>query len=284
MAQSRAQVYLFRGLFGIFSLGMDTLANEFNKRGIHATSLSYDNWKSIANKLAADYKTEKEGPIILIGHSLGADAVMDMAGYLGDRGVPVALVVPFDATQSFPAPANVSRVLNLTQRDYAYMRPGPGFHGSLRNVDVSSDPGIDHLNIDKSPRLHAMVISEVLAIVGERRTAPPGAARPASIGTPAASHADDGTNVAPAGGGTGNPERPRAGLATSAKLGETRATKSADTANSTTDNSTPIIAQPKGQGTSMVSAAPIMAAPPSAVVSPTPIVKPRPLSPAQILD
>jgi hypothetical protein len=60
----------------------------------------------------------------------------------------------------------VARVLNLTQRDYAYMRRGPGFHGSLTNVDVSSDPTIDHISIDKSPRLHARVISEVLAVVG----------------------------------------------------------------------------------------------------------------------
>jgi hypothetical protein len=41
------------------------------------------------------------------------------------------------------------------------MRPGPGFHGSLANVDVSGDPSIDHINIDKSPRLHTRAISEV---------------------------------------------------------------------------------------------------------------------------
>ena len=189
MAQSRAHVYLFRGLADIFSLGMDTLADELNRRGVDATSHSHNDWKSIADKAAADYKAGKEGPIILIGHSLGADAVMEMADYLGDKSVPVALVVPFDATQSFPASANVARVLNLTQRDYAYMRPGPGFRGSLLNVDLSSDPNIDHLNIDKSPRLHAQVIGEVLAIVEGHRMVPPVAAKPASIGAAAASAA-----------------------------------------------------------------------------------------------
>ena len=43
----------------------------------------------------------------------------------------------------------------LRSGDYAYMRPGPGFHGSLNNVDLSFDHDIDHLNIDKSPPLHA---------------------------------------------------------------------------------------------------------------------------------
>jgi len=153
-AQPRPHVYLFRGLGDVFSTGMDTLADELNKRGVYATSHGHADWKEIADKATADYKAKKEGPVILIGHSLGADAAMEMADYLGDKGVPVALVIPFDGTQSFPAPGNVARVVNFTQRDYAYMRPGPGFHGSLNNVDLSSDRDINHLNIDKSPELH----------------------------------------------------------------------------------------------------------------------------------
>ena len=66
---------------------------------------------------------------------------------------------------SYSTPANVGRLVNLTQRKYAYMRPGPGFHGSLANVDVSGDTSIDHISIDKSPRLHARAISEVLAVI-----------------------------------------------------------------------------------------------------------------------
>jgi hypothetical protein len=40
----------------------------------------------------------------------------------------------------------------------------PLIHGSLANVDVSGDPSIDHINIDKSLRLHARAINEVLAV------------------------------------------------------------------------------------------------------------------------
>jgi len=185
-AQSRAHVYLFRGLADVFSTGMDTLADELNRRGVYATSHSHTDWKQIALGTVRDYKAKKEGPIILVGHSLGADAVMEMADYLGDQGVPVALVVPFDGTQSFPVPGNVGHVINFTQRDYAFMRPGPGFHGSLENVDLRSDHSIDHLTIDKSPALHARVISEVLAIVGGgHRIATPSATKPNSISVPA---------------------------------------------------------------------------------------------------
>src|SRR6516225_4661012 len=173
-AESRAHVYLLRGLMNIFSLGMDTLSEQLNRRGVYATVHGYGEWQALADRAAVDFKAGKEGPIILIGHSLGADAVMEMAAYLGRKGIPVALVVPFDGTQSFAASDNVARVLNLTQRNYAYMRPGPHFHGTLSNVDVSSDPSIDHINIDKSPRLHARVVSEVLAVVGRRVAAPSG--------------------------------------------------------------------------------------------------------------
>ncbi len=172
-APARAHVYLLRGLMNIFSLGMDTLAAKLAARGIYATVHNHSEWQALADHAAAAYKAGTEGPIILIGHSLGADAVMQMAAYLGAKGVPVALVVPFDGTGSYAAPANVGRVVNLTQRNYAYMRRGAGFHGSLANVDVSSDHSIDHISIDKSARLHARVISEVLAVVGSHRSSQP---------------------------------------------------------------------------------------------------------------
>jgi hypothetical protein len=47
------------------------------------------------------------------------------------------------------------------------MSRGPGFQGSLANIDVSRDSSIDHLNIDKSPRLHGQVLAAVVAAVGK---------------------------------------------------------------------------------------------------------------------
>ena len=208
--QPRAHVYLLRGLLNIFSLGMDSLAEELKGRDLYATVDSYSDWQTLAEQAAADYKAGKEAPIILIGHSLGADAVMEMAAYLGRKGVPVALVVPFDCTKSFAASDNVARVLNLTHGGTpAYMRGGPGFRGTLANVDVSSDPSIDHINIDKSPRLHARVVAEILAVVGNHNAhtkkgkgANVGTARPTTLPEQRGSNAD---NPAPP------PHKPQAG-------------------------------------------------------------------------
>lgn len=168
-AKNSVHVYLLRGLLNVFSLGMDELADKIKAAGIAASVHNHTEWEELAGQITANYKAGNHAPIILIGHSLGADAVMYMGGYLGKRGIPVALIVPFDGTQSMAASANVARVMNITQRDYAYMRRGSGFHGELSNVDVSAQ-GVDHLSIDKSPRLHAMVLSKILAIVKRGET------------------------------------------------------------------------------------------------------------------
>lgn len=179
-----AHVYLLRGLLNVFSLGMDDLAQKLEKRGVRTSVHNHAEWESLANDIAAKYKAGKHGAVILIGHSLGADAVMFMSEYLGKKGVPVALVVPFDGTGSFAASSNVSRVMNLTQRDYAYMKRGAGFRGELQNIDVSKDTTIDHITIDKSARLHNMVVGKVLGVLGRggapRPAAPADAPAPAS--------------------------------------------------------------------------------------------------------
>jgi hypothetical protein len=251
MAESRAHVYLLRGLMNIFSLGMDTLGDELTRRGVYATVDNYADWESLADRAAANYRAGREGPIIIIGHSLGADAAMEMGNYLGAKGIPVALVVPFDGTESSSAGPGVGRVLNLTQRDYAYMRRGAGFRGSLVNVDLSSDPNIGHLNIDKSPRLHARVISEVLAVVGGHRMNAPGAATaPTTVSAPAPG-GSGGATAAPAGDGTVKPElTPAAPIAPAApeKSGD-GAVNASDGMKPLADSGTPIIALPERSGT-----------------------------------
>ncbi len=169
VTNSGTHVYLLRGLLNIFSLGMDDLAAKISTRGIRATVHNHTEWQSLSDEIAARYKKGDRSPVVLIGHSLGADAVMLMGEYLDKQNVPVALIVPFDGTASYAASKNVARVFNLTQRTYARMTRGPGFHGELINMDVSG-PDIGHVSIDKSARLHSLVIARVLAVAGRGST------------------------------------------------------------------------------------------------------------------
>jgi len=172
-----AHAYLMRGLLNIFSLGMDDLAQKIQNAGVSASVHNHGEWREICDEIAAKYKAGSHGPIILIGHSLGADAVMLMGEYLGTKSVPVALVVPFDGTRSLAASGNIAVVMNITQRDYAYMKRGYGFRGELSNIDVSKDESIGHISIDKTPRLHALVVNKVVAVAkrggGSIQTASP---------------------------------------------------------------------------------------------------------------
>jgi hypothetical protein len=203
-AASHPHVYLMRGLLNIFSLGMDQLAAQIQRHGIDASVYNHSLYQEVDDTIVAKYRAGDHGPYILVGHSLGADAVMTMAHDLNARGVPVALVVPFDGTGSYLASRNVACVLNLTQRSYAHMRPGPGFRGNLRNVDVSSDASIDHFTIDKSPRLQAIAMSSVLqaahaescrpgingpAVAGPKEMPAPHEASPAKTAAPTRSAA-----------------------------------------------------------------------------------------------
>jgi len=175
-AASHPHVYLMRGLLNIFSLGMDELAAKIQSHGIAAGVYNHTQADAVVSQITAAYRAGDHGPIILIGHSLGADAVMTMAQSLNRNGVPVSLVVPFDGTGSYSAPKNVACVVNLTQREYAYMRAGTGFHGKLSNVDVSNDGSIDHFTIDKSPRLQSYALNSVLQAAHSESCRPPSAA------------------------------------------------------------------------------------------------------------
>ncbi|MES1155366.1 MAG: hypothetical protein ABUL48_02940, partial [Pseudorhodoplanes sp.] len=135
----RGYVYLLRGLLNVFSLGMDELASKLERRGVPAGVYEYGQWESLCNDAAARVRNGG-GPIVIVGHSLGADAVVDMANKLGRMGVPVALVVAFDPTVSnVLTGSTTSTFINYYQSDNGFGRPvsrGRGFHGTLINDDL----------------------------------------------------------------------------------------------------------------------------------------------------
>jgi hypothetical protein len=124
------------------------------------------------------------------------------------------------------------------------LRPGPGFHGSLANVDVSGDPNIGHISIDKSPRLHARAISEVLAVIKGHRVAAPSAVNPSVANPPAATREGGSAKVPPDGngivkpGGKPAPEKSGDGAINSTKL-MSPAEGSAPSLRSPTDGTRP---------------------------------------------
>jgi hypothetical protein len=160
------RVYLLRGLLNVFSLGMDTLGEKLQAIGIQAQVLNHESWSAVASRLIDDHRRGYRGPIVLIGHSLGADVLFQLAERLDGEGVPVRLMVSFDPTNSYAAPKNVDYMLNLFQLNGFGRRvaAGPGFRGELVNMDLTHDRSVDHTSIDKSPTLHDLVIAKIRTV------------------------------------------------------------------------------------------------------------------------
>jgi pimeloyl-ACP methyl ester carboxylesterase len=165
------QIYLLKGLADVFSSGMDFLQAKLQTRGIVGEVHSHAEWETLAQSAIAKWHSGAHGPVIIIGHSLGADAAILMAQKLGEAQVPVALLVAFSPVESGPANANVARAVTYFQSNSAWhgqITRGNGFHGALENVDLAKAPGITHFNIEKADNLHATTIAKVLAIVPSR--------------------------------------------------------------------------------------------------------------------
>jgi pimeloyl-ACP methyl ester carboxylesterase len=158
------KVYLLRGFMNVFSLGLDELSAKIEKRGIRSEVYNHTSWRRLVDEIAAEYKSGKTRKVILIGHSLGGTAVIDLAGALGQAGVPVALAVSLDIP-SAPVSGRVDTFLNLYVNTGALSK-GPGFKGRLVNNDLGKNPAVGHFSIDKVEAVHALVLRQVFAAAG----------------------------------------------------------------------------------------------------------------------
>jgi thioesterase superfamily protein len=165
----QVQVDLLRGLADIFSRGMDTLADKLNRQGYSARVYSTNGWQAVAHRIADKYTRGHKDIIVVIGHSLGANAAFDIANQLDRQNIPIELIVTFDATRPQPAPKNVLHLVNLYQQNGfgEKVGAGPDFKGELTNIDLTADTSLSHTTIEKSPRLHALVMQKIVEIVNK---------------------------------------------------------------------------------------------------------------------
>ncbi|MCG6858516.1 MAG: alpha/beta hydrolase [Salaquimonas sp.] len=167
------EVYLLRGLANVFSTGLDVMNDKFHARGVNSKVDNHAVWRNWADDIIARDKAGKVSyPIIIMGHSLGANATMEMARYLGDRGIHVSYAVSFDPTITGEPGANVDEAINFylpngkKGKDANIIVEGTGFTGKLYNVDVSGVEGMNHFNIEKNPELQVKVMTKTMGLLG----------------------------------------------------------------------------------------------------------------------
>lgn len=161
-----AQIVLLRGLANVFSRGMDEMSATLTGHGFSPRLINHRGWQNAADTLAQNYRNGNTSPIIVIGHSLGANAAFRIAKRLQSQNIPVAYLAVFDPTQALAVPANVDTFVNFYQNN-GMGRPArfsPTRHKSKVNLNLTTSPGLTHTNIDQSRRLQDIVINRILQI------------------------------------------------------------------------------------------------------------------------
>lgn len=180
----RGTVLLVRGVMTIFSLGLDDLAAKLPCHELEVQVVP-TSWSPHATRhIAQRYmRGELDGPLVLIGHSLGGDMLPGLARQLGASGQVVDLMIMIDATNPSDVPMNVRRCVNLYQSNFSptWFRVFRGVPiratnpaTQLVNVDIRQFPEIQeaatlhHFNIEASDWVHQVVICEIQHLLRSR--------------------------------------------------------------------------------------------------------------------
>ena len=159
---TNAQIVLMRGLANVFSRGMDEMSERLTGMGFAPRLINHRGWQNAADAIAQDYRGGNRAPIIIIGHSLGANAGFRLAQRLQGQNIPVAYLAVFDPTEQRAVPGNVEVFVNFyLNRTGRPARFSASRHKSKVNINLSTSPGMTHTNIDQSRRLQDIVISRI---------------------------------------------------------------------------------------------------------------------------
>lgn len=179
--QIHGQVYTMRGgLGGIFSKGMnhleDTLENSYQ---IGASSTVWYKANALSHSIINDYKTHKiSGPIVLVGHSLGANEQIKVAWKLAHANIPVALLMTVDAVSPLAVPPNVEHVFNIYTPSFVPLFSGLTVKAvdptrtrvENINVDTIKNVKVNHFTIDANQQIQALMVEQILSALNVNKS------------------------------------------------------------------------------------------------------------------
>ena len=167
------------GLGGIFSKGMNHLENTLeNNYGIPASSTVWYRGPALTKKIIRDHQAHPSRPIILIGHSLGANEQINVAKALNKAHIPVALLITVDPVMPATVSSNVKHVINFYKLSFIPMFSGLRIRAQntqlthLENINVATLPGakVNHFTIDSNPVIQHQMLEAVLQTLKASRS------------------------------------------------------------------------------------------------------------------
>ena len=176
------EVYCILGLANVFSLGLYDLSSLLRNEGVPAAVVSGSDVQALANSIVdARLKSGDTRPLVLTGHSYGADDCLRIAEILKSRSLTVDLIVLIDPSSPIPVPSNVDKCINFyLPTALGDVLPGifagnpiivaPGnTHTILINQEVTAALGpelgqIDHFSLESSGTIHRLIQLEVFKL------------------------------------------------------------------------------------------------------------------------
>ena len=168
-------VYLLRGFIGIWSYGINDIGKKVADSGVRASVYQEDQWGEVCSAIIQKYESNpNHEPLIIIGHSYGADDALKMARKLQQHNITVDLIITLDPVTPPKVPTNIRLCYNIYQPGLLDMLPF--FRGvkleaederNLQNVNIRADrrdllePGTDHFNIEKNKLIHDEIVKKV---------------------------------------------------------------------------------------------------------------------------
>lgn len=194
--QDATQVYLVRGFMGIFSTGLDDLEASLDARGVKAETYGHLSGPAIRDDIVRARKTRPDLPVVLVGHSFGGNAVLQVAALLAQDGIRVALVITVDPTRDGPISSNVGRYINyyLSANAIGSELDADGKGARVVNIDIRDRADIaglatGHWTMTVNEKIKAEILRAVLQVAqrtsGKTRPqfrTPPRDTGPGSVG------------------------------------------------------------------------------------------------------
>jgi pimeloyl-ACP methyl ester carboxylesterase len=173
------QVIILRGLTGAYSVGMDDLGKRTNDAGIEATVFQFEQWAWVAAHIAwAQRRARPPEPLVIMGHSYGADNAVRIAKLLEEKHVQVDLLITVDPVTPPPVSPNVKVALDFYQSRGVTdnlpwwrgipLKREPGSTGELENYNLSENrrdllvPHLVHTNMPSDLKMQDEIMQWIL--------------------------------------------------------------------------------------------------------------------------